>query len=99
MNIPLLILGMALVTFLPRVIPAFLVDKIRLNRYLERYLRLIPYSAMTALIFPGVLSVDPLRWYVGVAGAAVAILLSLIPRMPSGVVVVGSVLSILVFFL
>ncbi len=99
MNIPLLILGMAIVTFLPRVVPAFVVDKIRLNRYVERYLRLIPYTAMTALIFPGVLSVDPLRWYVGVVGAAVAILLSLIPKMPSGVVVIASVLSILIFFL
>ena len=99
MIIPLLILGMALVTFLPRVIPAFLVDRIHLNRYLERYLRLIPYTAMTALIFPGVLSVDPLRWYVGVIGAVVAILLSLIPRMPSWVVVIGSVLSILIFFI
>ena len=99
MNIPILILGMAIVTFLPRVIPAFVVDKIRLNRYLERYLRLIPYTAMTALIFPGVLSVDPLRWYVGLLGAAVAIVLSLIPKMPSGVVVVASVLSILPFFL
>ena len=99
MSIPLLILGMAAVTFLPRILPAFIVDKIRLNRYVERFLRLIPYTAMAALVFPGVLSVGEGRWYVGAVGATVAILLSLIPKMPSGVVVIASVLAILVFFL
>ncbi len=99
MKTSLLILGMALVTFLPRILPSFVVDRIRLNRHLETFLRLIPYTAMTALVFPGVLSVDGARWYVGVVGAVVAILLSWIPKIPSGVVVVASVLSILIFFI
>lgn len=99
MSIPVLILGMAIATALPRMLPALVVDRLRFNRYLERFLRLIPYTAMAALIFPGVLSVDGSRWYVGVIGAGVAILLSLIPKMPTGLVVVASVLSILIFFL
>ncbi len=99
MNIPVLILGMALVTALPRMLPAFFVERLQMNRYLERFLRLIPYTAMAALIVPGVLSVDGARWYVGAVGAGVAILLSLIPKMPTGVVVVVSVLSVLPFFL
>ena len=99
MKISLLILGMAAVTFLPRILPAFIVDKLRFNRYLECFLKLIPYTAMAALIFPGILSVDGDRWYVGVVGAAVAIGLGLIPKLPSGFVVVGSVLSVLIFFL
>ncbi|MBQ9783387.1 MAG: AzlD domain-containing protein [Clostridia bacterium] len=99
MKISLLILGMAAVTFLPRILPAFIVDKLRFNRYLECFLKLIPYTAMAALIFPGILSVDGDRWYVGVVGAAVAIVLGLIPKLPSGFVVVGSVLSVLIFFL
>ena len=99
MSVTLLIAGMAAVTFLPRILPAWIVDKLRFNRYLERFLKLIPYTAMAALIFPGVLSVDGERWYVGVIGAAVAIVLALIPKLPSGVVVVGSVLSVLIFFL
>ncbi len=98
MNLWLLILGMAVVTFLPRVLPAFVVDKIRLNRYTERFLRLIPYTAMAALVFPGVFALDESRWYVGTIGAAVAIFLSCIPKMPSYVVVIASVLSVLVFF-
>ena len=99
MTVPLLIFGMALVTFLPRVLPAFLVEKLKFNRYLDRFLRLIPYTAMAALIFPGVLSVDPSRWYVGLIGAVVAIVLSCIPKISSGIVVVVSVLSLLIFFI
>ena len=99
MNITLLILGMTAVTCIPRIIPSFVVEKVRLNRYFERFLKMIPYTAMAALIFPGVLSVDATRWYVGIIGAVIAILFSLIPKIPSGVVVLASVLSVLIFFL
>ena len=98
MNIPLLILGMAVVTFIPRILPAFIVDKIRLNKYVERFLKLIPYTAMAALVFPGVIGVGGERWYRGVIGAAAAILLSMIPKIPSWVVVIVSVLAIFPFF-
>ncbi len=99
MNVYGLIACMATVTFLPRMIPGFVVDKIKINRYFECFLRLIPYTSMTALVFPGVFGVDPERWYVGAVGAGVAIVLGWIPKMPSGVVVLGSVLSVLIFFL
>ena len=98
MNIPLLILGMAVVTFIPRILPAFIVDKIRLNKYVERFLKLIPYTAMAALVFPGIIGVGGERWYIGVIGAAAAILLSMIPKIPSWVVVIVSVLAIFPFF-
>ena len=99
MNIPLLILGMALVTFIPRLLPAFIVDKINMNRYAERFLKLIPYTAMAALVFPGVMSVGSDRWYVGAVGALVAILTSLIPKIPSWVVVIVSVIAVFPFFI
>ena len=57
-DIYLMILGMTLVTYLPRVLPAFLMGRIRLNARVEHFLQLIPYTAMTALVFPGVFSVD-----------------------------------------
>ena len=99
MNIPLLILGMALVTFIPRILPAFIVEKIKMNRYAERFLKLIPYTATAALFFPGVIGVGGDRWYIGVIGALAAILLSLIPRIPSWVVVIVSVLGVFPFFI
>ena len=99
MNIPLLIVGMMLVTFIPRILPAFIVDKIKMNRYVERFLKLIPYTAMAALVFPGVVGVGGDRWYIGVIGAVAAILLSLIPKIPSWVVVIAAVLAVFPFFI
>ena len=55
-DIYLMILGMTLVTYLPRVLPAFLMGRIRLSARVEHFLQLIPYTAMTALVFPGVFS-------------------------------------------
>lgn len=68
----LLVLGMALVTFLPRALPAALVGKLRFGKRTEKFLRLIPYTAMAALIFPGILSVDVARPWIGLVGGAVA---------------------------
>lgn len=69
-DIYLMILGMTLVTYLPRVLPAFLMGRIRLSARVEHFLQLIPYTAMTALVFPGVFSVDA-NPVLGVVGAAV----------------------------
>lgn len=99
MNIVLLIFGMALVTYIPRVIPAFVVDKIRFGKRLGKFINLIPYTAMTALIVPGIFNMDAELWYVGAIGGAVAILLSCIKKIPSAVVVLASVLAVMVVYL
>ena len=99
MNIALLIFGMALVTYIPRVIPAFVVDKIRFGKRLGKFINLIPYTAMTALIVPGIFNMDAKHWYVGAIGGAVAILLSCIKKIPSAVVVLASVLVVMVVYL
>ncbi|MBQ8818530.1 MAG: AzlD domain-containing protein [Clostridia bacterium] len=99
MNIALLIFGMALVTYIPRVIPAFVVDKIRFGKRLGKFINLIPYTAMTALIVPGIFNMDAKHWYVGAIGGAVAILLSCIKKIPSAVVVLASVLAVMVVYL
>ena len=46
LHLTLLILAMALVTFLPRAIPALLVGRLRFGARTEKFLRLIPYTAM-----------------------------------------------------
>ena len=93
MNVFLLIMLMMLVTYIPRTLPAFFVDKIKIGKKLGKFLELIPYAAMSALIFPGVLSVDPEHISVGAVGAMVAIVLSLIKKMPTALVVVVAVLA------
>jgi branched-subunit amino acid transport protein len=77
MKILLLILAMAAVTYIPRAIPAVMIDKLRLGRRFERFLQLIPYAAMTALIVPGIVSVDKSHPYIGLIGGLAAILVSI----------------------
>lgn len=80
LTVILLFLSMALVTYVPRMLPFVLIDKMRFSPRVERFLRLIPYTAMAALIFPGVLSVDSARPWIGLLGGAAAAVLGLRKR-------------------
>ena len=71
-----LFLGMLLVTYIPRMLPALFMDKIKLSARLEKFLKLIPYTAMSALIFPGILTVDESSPYIGLAGGGAALILA-----------------------
>ncbi|MBQ6832919.1 MAG: AzlD domain-containing protein [Lachnospiraceae bacterium] len=68
----LLFLGMTLVTYIPRALPVVLIDKLKFNAKIEKFLKLIPYTAMAALIFPGVFTVDTSNPVIGIAGALTA---------------------------
>lgn len=99
----LVILGCAIVTFIPRLIPALFIDKLNFSPKVEKFLNLIPYTALAALICPGVLTVDSQLWYIGLIGAVVAAGLAW-KKVPLGaiviltVVVLISVYSIVPFF-
>ncbi|MBR3113235.1 MAG: AzlD domain-containing protein [Methanobrevibacter sp.] len=101
--IMLVILGCAIVTFIPRLIPALFIDKLNFSPKVEKFLNLIPYTALAALICPGVLTVDSQLWYIGLIGAVVAAGLAW-KKVPLGaiviltVVVLISVYSIVPFF-
>lgn len=72
----ILVVGMALVTHIPRALPALFLEKLRFGPAVEKFLNLIPYTAMTALIFPGVLTVDAAHPVIGIAGGLTALLLA-----------------------
>lgn len=91
MNIIVLIMGMAVVTYLTRVTPVVLLGGKSFGKKFEKFLRLIPYTAMATLIFPGVLSVDSDLMIIGIAGGLTAVLLSW-RRAPVTVVVIGAVI-------
>ena len=101
--IMLVILGCAIVTFIPRLIPALFIDKLNFSPKVEKFLNLIPYTALAALICPGVLTVDSQLWYIGLIGAVVAAGLAW-KKVPLGaiviltVIVLISVYSIVPFF-
>ncbi len=71
-----LILGMMAVTLLPRVLPLLLPLR-RPPPLVDRWLAAIPFAALGALIFPGILTTDPGNGWVGAAGGAAALLAAL----------------------
>ena len=73
-----LILGMALVTYLPRLLPALLMDRFSYPAWFEKWLKSIPYAALGALIFPGLLLVKEDQPILGLVGGAAALLLALL---------------------
>ena len=76
-EIILLFLGMTLVTYIPRAIPAALSSRMHFPPKVEKFLKLIPYTAMAAIIFPGVLTADAANPAFGIAGALAALVLGL----------------------
>jgi branched-subunit amino acid transport protein len=94
MNFLLLSVFMMIVTIIPRILPGFLLDKLHLGKKAIKFLNLIPFTAMSALIFPGVLYVDAERMWIGAVGALIAIALSCVKKMPTFVVVIASVLAL-----
>lgn len=55
-NLLLLVIGMGAVTYIPRMLPMVLLQNIQLPPFWRRFLSYIPYSAIGALIFPGILT-------------------------------------------
>lgn len=89
----LIIIGMSLVTMIPRLIPAFIVDKLLFREWVNRWLQAIPYAALGALIFPGILSVKPDQPYIGLVGGIVAIILAYF-GVNVILVVIGSIITV-----
>lgn len=94
----LLIFGMALATYIPRALPAFLIDRLRFGGRFQKFLTLLPYTAMSALIFPGVFTVDAAYPLFGIVAALVAVLLAL-RKCPLIICVLGAVGSNCIFYL
>ena len=97
-NIWLLILGMMAVTYIPRAIPAVVLDKLHFGPRPEKFLKLIPYTAMAALIVPGIFTVDTAHPMIGIAGAIVAALLAW-KKCPLMVCVLAAIAADLVLYL
>ncbi|WP_164669617.1 AzlD domain-containing protein [Virgibacillus doumboii] len=93
-----IIIGMALVTMIPRAIPAFIVDKLQFRDWVNRWLNAIPFAALGALIFPGILSVKADQPHIGLIGGAVAIVLAYL-GLNVILVVIGAIVTVFLFTL
>lgn len=83
------------VTYIPRLIPFLLGQKLQLPGWVQRWLKYFSYAALGALIFPGILSIDPDRPWIGLSGGVFAALFSLIIGNVTAVVAASIVFMII----
>ncbi|TFD97643.1 AzlD domain-containing protein [Jeotgalibacillus sp. R-1-5s-1] len=93
-----IIVGMAIVTYIPRVLPLTILEGKELPPFLQGVLKNIPYAVLGALIFPGILLIQPENILFGVIGAAAAFLLAAIGA-DVMLVVLGSIVVLSVYML
>lgn len=72
-----MIIGMGVVTYLPRLLPFVLFKGAELPAFVQGVLKNVPYATLGALIFPGVLFIGEDIWF-GLLGACAAFLLAYI---------------------
>ena len=90
----LMVLAMAVVTYLIRLIPFVLFNKKIKSRFIKSLLYYIPYAVLTAMTFPTIFFVTG-NVITGAAGALVAIIAALSKRS----LIVVAVLSVLAVLL
>jgi len=87
-----LILGLSAATAIPRLLPAVLGRGFQPPKAFRRWLDAVPYAALGALIFPGILNADPATPLTGLAAGAAALAVSLL-RAPAYGAAVAAVLA------
>lgn len=90
-----IVIGMAIVTFIPRLLPMLLLKDLSLPWWLKKWLEFVPYAALGALIFPGILSVIPAHPWIGLLAGGVAVVLALVQKQIL-IVVAGAVITVYV---
>lgn len=88
-EIIIMIIGMAIVTYIPRMLPFIMFKGKELPPFLQGVLKNVPYATLGALIFPAILFIQEDIWY-GVLGAAAAFLAAFL-GFNVIVVVIGSI--------
>lgn len=93
-----LIVCMAIVTYIPRVIPFLVTSNKSLPKKIKQFLEYVPYTALGALILPGVFYVVPEKPIVGI----VALLFAGVYSFKRGgmiVPVIGSIMIVYAFLI
>ena len=58
-NIAFIVLGMMIVTYVPRLIPFYMLSGRKIPCFLKMFLEFVPYTALGALIIPGAFAALP----------------------------------------
>jgi len=93
------IIGMALATQLPRLIPALTGTKKIRSRYMSRFLSSIPLAALGTLIIPGIFSVGG-SMIIGLLGGLVSLILAFKGvNIMLNIVISSLIVSFLIYFI
>ncbi|MEI3614928.1 AzlD domain-containing protein [Pseudogracilibacillus sp. SO30301A] len=92
MLVSLTIVGMAIVTYIFRLIPVFIIGRFTIPNWLENWLKYVPYAALAALIYPGILTVNEQDPLVGLIGGIFAVVLAYF-RLHILFVIIGSIMT------
>lgn len=74
-SIILIIIGMAIVTYLPRMIPLVSFSGKEVPPFIQSVLKNVPYATLGALIVPGIFLISEDIWF-GIIGAAAAFIIA-----------------------
>jgi branched-subunit amino acid transport protein len=88
-----MIIGMAVVTYIPRMLPFIVFKGKELPPFLQGVLKNVPFAVLGALIFPSILLIQEGNLLFGLVGTAAAFLLAFIGA--NVIVVVIGAISIL----
>ncbi|HAR79595.1 MAG TPA: branched-chain amino acid transporter [Succinivibrionaceae bacterium] len=89
-----IIVMVSLVTYFLKMVPSVFVSKLRITGFWQRFFDLIPYTALTALVFPGIFyCLGNENLYVAYAGSAVAVACSFV-KLPAAAVVIIAVIAV-----
>ncbi|MFY4774261.1 AzlD domain-containing protein [Metabacillus sp. RGM 3146] len=91
----LLILGMALVTYIPRMVPIVILSKLTLPPFIQNVLKNVPFAILGALIIPGIFQTQGGIWF-GVIGALTAFIAAYLGANVI-IVVFSAILSLVVY--
>ncbi|WP_275695639.1 AzlD domain-containing protein [Ferdinandcohnia quinoae] len=73
--IVIMIIGMALVTYIPRMLPLVVFNSVKLPPFLQGVLKNVPFAILGALIIPGIFTINDDIWF-GIIGAATAFIVA-----------------------
>lgn len=91
-----MIIGMGLVTYIPRMLPFVLFKGKELPHFIQGVLKNVPYATLGALIFPGILLIQKGNVWYGLLGASAAFITAFLGANVI-VVVLGSVAILAVY--
>lgn len=91
-----LIIGMTLVTYIPRLVPLVVLSNKKMNKNIEEFLRYIPYTSLSILIIRGIITASDGMRMATIAGVGIAAIISYIKGNLVLSVLAGILLSFLI---